>query len=86
MARPWLPAHWNGVELDFLTSPPDLASFRSAPLYFGNPRRPVICIEPYTRVTDAFNLESRGVDAGMDVLPAGEEWRAEVHYIPRLLS
>ena len=48
--------------------------------------RPVICIEPYTCVTDAFNLESRGVDAGMDVLSPGQEWRAEVHYIPRLHS
>ena len=32
-----LTANWNGVEVDFLTSPPDLASFRAAPLYFGNP-------------------------------------------------
>jgi aldose 1-epimerase len=45
--------------------------------------RAVICIEPYTCVTDAFNLESRGVDAGMNVLPPGQEWRAEVHYIPQ---
>jgi len=61
------------------------ASFRQLVVHAPG-GRPVICIEPYTCVTDAFNLESRGVDAGMDVLVPGEEWRAEVHYIPRLLS
>ncbi len=48
--------------------------------------RPVVCIEPYSCVTDAFNLESRGVDAGMEVLLPGQEWRAEVHYIPNRLD
>ena len=70
-----------GVEILVRSDP----SFRQ--LVVHAPReRAVLCIEPYTCVTDAFNLESRGVDPGMDVLPPGQEWRAEVHYIPRLHS
>ena len=70
-----------GAELLVRSDP----SFRQ--LVVHAPReRPVICIEPYTCVTDAFNLESRGVDAGMDVLSPGQEWRVEVHYIPRPLQ
>lgn len=70
-----------GVEILVRSDP----SFRQ--LVVHAPRgRAVLCIEPYTCVTDAFNLESRGVDAGMEVLPVGQEWRAEVHYIPRLHS
>jgi aldose 1-epimerase len=34
-----------------------------------------VCLEPYTCTTDAVHLESRGIDAGWRVLPAGAEFR-----------
>lgn len=34
-----------------------------------------VCLEPYTCVTDAVNLQGRGIDAGWRVLPPGEELR-----------
>ncbi len=34
----------------------------------------VVCLEPYTCATDAFNLAARGVDAGMIVLEPGARW------------
>jgi aldose 1-epimerase len=40
------------------------------------PNRPSVCIEPYTCVTDAPNLQARNVDSGMRVIPPGEEFRA----------
>lgn len=40
--------------------------------------RPVVCLEPYTCPTDAFNLESRGVPAGVVVLAPGQRWRGVV--------
>ncbi len=39
---------------------------------------PALCIEPYTCPTDAFNLASRGIDAGVVVLESGGSWRADV--------
>ena len=36
------------------------------------PARGAICLEPYTCVTDAINLERRGVDSGLRVLQPGE--------------
>lgn len=43
------------------------------------PQRSVICFEPYTCVTDAFNLHARGVpDTGFAVLEAGKPWRGTV--------
>ncbi|MGH2461868.1 MAG: aldose 1-epimerase [Chloroflexota bacterium] len=36
--------------------------------------RPTICFEPYTCPTDAFNLASRGIDAGVIVLEPGQRW------------
>ncbi len=43
------------------------------------PQRPVICFEPYTCVTDAFNLHARGVpDTGFTVLEPGKPWRGVV--------
>ncbi len=40
--------------------------------------RPVVCLEPYTCTTDAFNLDARGVDAGVIVLDPGGTWRGRV--------
>lgn len=43
------------------------------------PQRNVICFEPYTCVTDAFNLHARGVpDTGFAVLEPGKPWRGTV--------
>ncbi|HEX5103135.1 MAG TPA: aldose 1-epimerase [Pirellulaceae bacterium] len=35
------------------------------------PHREAICIEPYTCVPGAFELEARGIDAGLQILPPG---------------
>ena len=42
------------------------------------PHGRAIALEPYTCVTDAINLQQRGVDAGLLVLPPGEQWSAVV--------
>jgi aldose 1-epimerase len=39
------------------------------------PNRPAVCLEPYTCVTDAINLDRRGVDAGWRVLAPGGDFR-----------
>lgn len=48
---------------------------------FTPPGRPCVCIEPYTCVTNAINLEQQGIDAGWRVLPVGGEFRTwiEIH-------
>lgn len=48
------------------------AAFREVVLYTP-PDRNAVCIEPYTCVTDAINLEQQGVDAGLQVLEPGGE-------------
>ncbi len=40
--------------------------------------RQAFCVEPYTCVTDAVNLQARGIDAGWLVLPPGERWKAAI--------
>lgn len=45
---------------------------------YAPPDRPVVCFEPYTCATDAPNLQARGIEAGLIVLPPGERWRARV--------
>ena len=52
-------------------------SFREH-VVFAPPNRSVICLEPYTCPTDAFNLHARGLDAGVVVLPPGGRWRGTV--------
>lgn len=43
------------------------------------PKRPVICFEPYTCLTDAFNLHARGIpDTGFATLEPGKPWRGVV--------
>lgn len=44
--------------------------FREA-VVFTPPDRDAVCIEPYTCVTDAINLQQRGVDAGWRTLEPG---------------
>jgi aldose 1-epimerase len=55
------------------------ADFRELVL-FTPPHRHAICIEPYTCVTDAVNLQARGVDAGWRELPPGGEWAGAVEF------
>jgi aldose 1-epimerase len=45
--------------------------FRELVIYTP-PDRGAICLEPYTCVTDAINLQPRGIDAGLQVLQPGE--------------
>ena len=40
---------------------------------FTPPNRPCVCLEPYTGTTDAINLQARGVDAGLQILPPGQQ-------------
>ena len=53
------------------------ADFREAVL-FTPPHRKAVCLEPYTCVTDAVNLQARGVDAGWRELPVGGQWAGVV--------
>lgn len=56
------------------------ALFREC-VVFNPPGRACVCLEPYTCVTDAINLQERGVDAGLQVLDVGAEARTwfEIH-------
>lgn len=42
---------------------------------FTPPGRTCICLEPYTCVTDAINLQAQGLDSGLRVLAPGAEFR-----------
>ena len=45
---------------------------------FAPPYADVVCLEPYTCTTDAFNLAARGLDAGLVVLEPGQIWRGVI--------
>ena len=70
-----------GVELVVESEGP----FREIVVYTP-PGRAAICFEPYTCTTDAFNLQGRGVDAGLVVLGPGESLSATVRVIIRELN
>lgn len=55
------------------------ADFRESVL-FTPPHRKAVCLEPYTCVTDAVNLQAQGVDAGWRELPAGGHWAGMVEF------
>jgi aldose 1-epimerase len=40
--------------------------------------RQAFCIEPYTCVTDAVNLQARGIETGWRVLAPGDRWTGVV--------
>jgi len=61
--------------LEMWTTP----DFRESVL-FTPPHRQAVCLEPYTCVTDAVNLQARGVDAGWRELPAGGQWAGVVEF------
>jgi aldose 1-epimerase len=65
----------NGV-LRLYTSP----AFREL-VAFTPPHRKAICLEPYTCTTDAINLQQRGIDAGLLMLPPGAEWTGLVEMV-----
>ncbi|MBL8851680.1 MAG: aldose 1-epimerase [Planctomycetaceae bacterium] len=48
------------------------AAFREL-VVFTPPNRRVVCMEPYTCVTDAINCQQQGMDAGLHILPPGDE-------------
>lgn len=50
------------------------AIFRELVVYTP-PHGRSVCLEPYTCVTDAVNLQAQGLDAGWRVLPPGGEFR-----------
>jgi len=56
------------------------AAFREHVVY-APPNRSTLCLEPYTCPTDAFNLQGRGIDAGVVVLDPGERWIGRVEIV-----
>jgi aldose 1-epimerase len=60
----------SGIQLT-QTCPP---IFREV-VAFTPPNRSCICLEPYTCVTDAVNLQGQGIDSGLRLLGPGAEFR-----------
>jgi aldose 1-epimerase len=58
------------------------AGFREIVVY-APPGQDIVCFEPYTCATDAFNLDERGIDAGRQTLDPGEHWSAMIRVIAR---
>jgi aldose 1-epimerase len=48
---------------------------------FTPPHRKAVCLEPYTCITDAINLQQRGIDAGWRVVAPGGSWSGIVEMI-----
>ena len=53
------------------------AGFREI-VAFTPPWATAVCLEPYTCVTNAINLQQQGIDAGLQVLPPGETWTGRI--------
>lgn len=53
------------------------AAFREI-VAFTPPWATAVCLEPYTCVTDAINLQQKGIDAGLQILPPGETWSGRI--------
>ncbi len=64
----------SGADVLRVRASPD---FRDV-VVFTPVHRQAFCIEPYTCITDAINLQARGVDAGLLTLPPGGRWSAVV--------
>jgi aldose 1-epimerase len=47
---------------------------------FTPPHREAICIEPYTCVPNAAELQARGIETGLRILPPGESFTAKVEF------
>jgi len=52
-------------------------AFRECVVYTP-PHREAICIEPYTCVPNAADLQARGIDSGLRILAPGESFEARV--------
>jgi aldose 1-epimerase len=65
--------------LDLLTA----EDFREV-VAFTPPHRQAICLEPYTCVTDAINLQQQGIEAGWRVLARGGRWSGAVVLVSSL--
>jgi aldose 1-epimerase len=50
----------------------DAAQFPHVVVYTPPAPRQAICVEPYTCPTDGLNLQERGVESNLIVLPSGE--------------
>ncbi|MFN4259279.1 MAG: aldose 1-epimerase [Gemmataceae bacterium] len=61
------------AELTVRASP----AFREV-VVFNPPHRQAFCLEPYTCITDAINLQRQGIDAGLLSLPPGQQWTGHV--------
>lgn len=44
-----------------------------------------VCMEPYTSVTNAINLQRKGIDAGLRILAPGSEWQGWIEIEARPL-
>ncbi len=55
------------------------ANFRESVL-FTPVHRQALCVEPYTCVTDAVNLDATGEDTGWEELPPGGVWSGAVEF------
>ena len=53
---------------------------------FTPPWATAVCLEPYTCVTDAINLQQKGIDAGLQVLPPGETWSGRIEIEVRAIE
>ena len=45
---------------------------------FTPPWASAVCLEPYTCMTNAINLQQQGLDAGLQILPPGESWTGRI--------
>ena len=63
-----------GLQVSQTTDP----IFRELVVYMP-PHGRSVCLEPYTCVTDAINLQRLGQDSGWKILPPGEEYRTWIH-------
>lgn len=59
--------------------------FRELVLYAPD-SRPVVCFEPYTCVTNAFNLDAKGIDAGTMRVKPGEGFRGVMRIVGEVLK
>ena len=59
-------------------------AFRELVLYAPD-TRPIVCFEPYTCVTNAFNLQNQGIDSGLIRLQSGEKLTGIMKIIGEIL-
>jgi len=69
----------RGLQIDVTASP----SFREWAI-FAPIDRDAVCLEPYSGGTNAVNLETQAIDAGLVTLPPGATWSGTVRISARL--